>query len=124
MTNFSHGSTKQHQDLVKQFQIDFAENFPDLMILPYTNGMFRDFEKAERIIHAGQKGVTDLLVLGRNWYLWFDGKTGLAKFSKEQMAFKNRLKEINGIDVVYKLPSISEGLRIVKNAKEFYEKRG
>jgi len=87
MKSFDHGSTKEHQDLGKAFCKAVSAEFPDLVMLPYTCGMFRDFDSAERIIHAGQKGVPDWLVLGCGWYLWFDAKTGFAKFTKEQMAF-------------------------------------
>lgn len=122
--NFNSGSTAAHQELIKKFQLEVPKQFPDVMVLPYTNGMFRAWDDPERVIHAGQKGVTDILVLGCGFYLWFDGKTGKAKFTKEQKAFADRIKEINkGTEHVYKLSSVEEGLRVIKSAKEFYEKR-
>jgi len=82
--NFAHGSTKEHQDLIKAFFKAVSFTFPDIIVLPYTVGMFRDFDSAERIIHAGYKGVPDTLILGFRWYLFFDAKTGKAKFSPAQ----------------------------------------
>jgi len=78
--------------------------------------MFRAFDNPDRIIRAGVKGVPDLMVLGRNFYLFFDAKTGNARFTKEQNNFKERLREIAGAELVYKLTSVEQGLAIIKNA--------
>lgn len=122
--NFEQGSTQEHQNLVKEFTKAVCKEFPDVMILPYTVGMFRDFDSAERIIQAGEKGVLDTVILGNGWYLWFDGKTGHAVFKKEQKAFVARLKEINnGTDHGYKLTSVEQGLNVIRKCKEFYEQR-
>ncbi len=124
MKTFERGSTQEHQNLVKRFPVEACKAFPDIVVIPYTVGMFRDFDSAERIIHAGLKGVPDLLVLGCGFYLFFDGKTGKAKFTKEQTAFKTRINEINkGTDHVYKLTNIEQGLEIIKKCKEFYERK-
>lgn len=121
MKTFERGSTQAHQNLVKSFPVAACKEFEDIVVIPYTVGMFRDFELAERIIHAGLKGVPDLLVLGCGYYLFFDGKTGKARFTKEQTAFKERLKIINkGTDHVYKLTSIEQGLNIIREARKFY----
>lgn len=124
MQTFERGSTAKHQDLTNRFMVAVSKEFDDVMILPYTVGMFRDFDTAERIIHAGQKGVTDLVVLGCGWYLWFDTKTGKARFSTEQTAFAERLKEINkGTSHVYKLTSVEQGIDVIRTAKEFYARK-
>ena len=112
---FDQGSTKEHQDLIKDFIKEVSRIFPDVMIVPYTVGMFRDFDSAERIIHACQKGFPYTLILGCGWYLLFDGKTGNARFSKEQAAIAERIKTINkGTDHVYKLKSLEDGIKIIK----------
>lgn len=122
--NFDKGSTQAHQDLGKAFFKAASIAYPDIVIIPYTVGMFRDFDTANRIIHAGQKGVTDWLIFGAGWYLFFDIKTGKAKFSKEQMAFKKRIAEINTSgEYVYKINSVEQALNIIKNAKEFYARK-
>jgi hypothetical protein len=122
--NFDHGSTQEHQNLVKQFIKAVAKEFPDLMVLPYTVGMFRDYDSAERIIHAGEKGALDTVVFGNGWYLWFDGKTGHATFKKEQKDFVARIKTINGgTDHAYKLTSVEQGLNVIRKCKAFYEQR-
>lgn len=119
--NFESGSTAKHQDLVKAFPVAACKEFSDIVVIPYTVGMFRDFELAERIVRAGIKGVPDLLVLGCGFYIFFDAKTGKAKFTKEQAAFKERIKVINkGTDHVYKLTNIEQGLNIIKEARKFY----
>ena len=121
---FERGSTQAHQDLVKAFMKAVCAEFSDITVLPYTVGMFRDFDSAERIIHAGVKGVPDILILGCGFYLWFDAKTGKAKFTPEQSAFKKRMSEINkGTEHVYKLTSIEQGLNIIKEARKFYERK-
>lgn len=121
--NFNKGSTRAHQDLGKAFLKAASLAFPDIVVISYTVGMFRDFDTANRIIHAGQKGVPDWIIFGNGWYLFFDIKTGKAKFSKEQMAFKKRISEIsNGGEFVYKINSVDQALNIIKNAKEFYAK--
>jgi hypothetical protein len=121
MNTFERGSTQKHQNLVKAFPVAACHAFDDIVVIPYTVGMFRDFELAERIIHAGLKGVPDLLVLGCGFYLFFDAKTGKAKFTKEQAAFKERIKQINkNMDHVYKLTNIEQGLDIIKEARKFY----
>ncbi len=112
------GSTLQHQNLVKDFMIAVSKEFPNVMILPYTNGMFRAFDNPDRIIRAGQKGVMDLLVLGKGFYIWFDAKTGHAQFTKEQRAFRDRLTEINEWGVAFKLSSIEYGLKVIR---EFHD---
>ena len=112
------GSMKQHQNLVKDFMIQAAGTFDNIMILTYTNGMFRAFDNPDRIIRAGMKGVLDILVLGNGFYLWFDAKTGNAVFTKEQKAFRERLRMINGKYVAFKLTSVEMGLEKIR---EFYE---
>lgn len=108
------GSTFEHQNLLKAFNKAVSREFPNTLILPYTVGMFRDFDTASRIIHAGIKGVPDLIILGSGWYLILDAKTGHAKFSKEQLAFKKRILEINGKDLVHKLTSVEQGLLLIR----------
>lgn len=123
MKTFERGSTEDHQNLVKAFPKAACLEFSDIVVIPYTVGMFRDFDSAERIIHAGIKGVPDLLVLGCGFYLFFDAKTGKARFTKEQAAFKARIDSINkGTDHVYKLTSVEQGLNIIRKCKAFYEK--
>ena len=123
MKTFERGSTQEHQNLVKAFPVAACKMFDDIVVIPYTCGVFRDFDSAERIIHAGIKGVPDLLVLGNGFYLFFDGKTGKARFTKEQSAFKARIDSINkGTEHVYKLTSVDQGINIIKKCKEFYEK--
>ena len=107
------GSTLLHQNLVKEFHKAVSARYENVIVLPYTVGMFRDFDTAERIIHAGMKGVPDLLVIGKNFYLFFDAKTGKADFSKEQKAFKARVLQITGEDLVHKLTSVQVGLNII-----------
>ncbi len=109
------GSTAEHQALLKRFSKDVTSNFEKVITLPYTVGMFRDFETSERIIRAGVKGVPDTLVLLPNSkYLWFDAKTGKARFSKEQRAFKERLQYCTDTERVFKLSSVDEALEIIK----------
>lgn len=114
------GSTALHQKLVKDFQMDAYTLHDDIFILPVTNGMFRDFESAERIIHSGLPGVPDLIVFGRGWYFYLDAKTGKAKFNDNQLRFKKRMFEMVGYDLVYKLPDISTGLALIKQFKAKY----
>ena len=114
-----HGSTAQHQNLIKEFMIECSKEFELLMILTYTNGMFRAFDNPERIIRAGLKGVLDLLVMGRGFYIWFDGKTGHARFTKEQKAFRERISYIAGDIVAFKLDSVENGIKIVR---KFYDR--
>lgn len=122
MKTFERGSTQAHQDLAKAFDKAVAKEFPKLVIIPYTVGMFRDFDTADRIIRAGYPGIPDRIVFGKGWYLFFDAKTGKAKFSPEQKAFKNRIDELNeGTEHVYKLISVEQGLNVIKVAKGFYE---
>lgn len=118
------GSTFAHQELIKQFRLAVTQNFGlSVMVVPYTVGMFRDFDTASRIIHAGEKGTPDLLVLGSRFYLWFDAKTGKASFTKEQLFFKKRIDALNDYESVFKLTSVEQGIKIIKQAKEFYEQR-
>lgn len=113
MKTFNRGSTQAHQNLVKLFFKEASIKFPNIFIANYTVGMFRDFDSATRIIHAGTKGVPDLLLYGKNWYLFLDAKTGRATFSKEQLAFKKRIFEITGKDLVHKLTSVDQGLELI-----------
>lgn len=108
------GSTQLHQNLVKDFMITACSEFPDIMILTYTNGMFRAYDNPERIIRAGLKGVLDLLVMGKGFYIWFDAKTGRAVFTKEQKAFRERLFQINEKQVAFKLPDVKTGLAVIR----------
>ena len=112
--SFKKGSTAQHQNLVKSFMVACSKEFPNMMILTYTNGMFRAFDNPDRIIRAGMKGVLDLLVLGNGFYLWFDAKTGNARFTKEQRAFRERLEQINGKIVAFKLSSVESGINEIR----------
>lgn len=89
------------------------------MVLTYTNGMFRAFDNPDRIIRAGMKGVLDVLFLGPGFYLWFDAKTGKAKFTKEQKAFRNQLEYINGKVVAFKLTDIEKAIETIRG---FYDK--
>jgi hypothetical protein len=112
------GSVFEHQNLIKAFCKAVSVEFPDVFILPYTVGMFRDFETASRIIRAGIKGVPDLVILGDGWYLFLDAKTGNARFSKEQLAFKARIESINkNRSIVFKLTSVTQGISILKTLK-------
>ena len=123
MINFDVGSTRAHQDLNKQFIKAVSAQFPAIIVIPYTVGVFRDFDTAARIIHAGIKGIPDIIVIGKGFYLFFDCKTGKAKFTKEQLAFKKRVAELNdGQELVYKLGNVDQGLNVIKNAIEFYER--
>ena len=123
MKTFDRGSTQAHQDLGKKFFKEASLAFDNIFIIPYTVGMFRDFDTASRIIHAGQKGVPDWIVFGCGWYLFFDCKTGKAKFSTEQLAVKKRISEINkGTDHVYKLTNVEQAINIINEAIKFYEK--
>lgn len=123
MKSFNVGSTEAHQDLGKAFFKAVSARYTNLVMIPYTVGMFRDFESAERIIHAGEKGVPDWIIFGEGWYLFFDAKTGDANFSTSQKAFKRRIDDLNGgSEHVYKLTSVESGLNIIKNAKEFYDR--
>lgn len=109
-----------HENLLKKFDKAVTSRFEKVVVLPYTVGMFRDFTTAERIIRAGQKGVPDRLVLLSNGqYLWFDGKTGNAVFSKEQRAFRDWLKYCTNTDRVFKLTCVKSALDII----ESYENR-
>lgn len=112
------GSTLLHQNLVKDFYKAVSARYADVMVIPYTVGMFRDFDTATRIIHAGMKGVPDLIVFGKDFYLFFDIKTGNANFSIDQKNFKNRMLQISKYDVVHKLTSIEQGLNIIG---QYYE---
>jgi len=112
------GSTALHQKLVKDFQMAAYSVHGDIFILPVTNGMFRDFESAERIIHSGIPGVPDLIVFGRGWYFYLDAKTGRAKFNPNQVNFKKRMHEMLGHDVVYKMPDIVTGMALIKLFKQ------
>lgn len=124
MKTFNKGSTRDHQELVKKFRTEVSTVFKgEVKTISVTVGMFRAFDDVERIIHSGETGQTDLIVFGKRWYLFFDGKTGKAKFSKEQQLFKNVYDELNGIETVYKLESIEQGITVIRNAKEYYEAR-
>lgn len=112
----SKGSTEAHQDLGKAFFKALSAQYPDLVMIPYTVGMFRDFDSAERIVRAGQKGVPDWIVFGNGWYRLLDAKTGKARFSTEQKEFAYRLNVLNSADMVFKLTSVEQGLEIIRNA--------
>ena len=115
--------TVAHQNLVKQFTVKVAVTFPELIVLPYTVGMFRAFDDPNRIVRAGLKGVFDMIVLGCGWYLFFDAKTGKAVLTKEQRAFKNRVTDLNGGQVhAYKLGSVAMGMDIIKGVMAYHEK--
>ena len=124
MKNFDVGSTQAHQDLGKELYKAVSRTYPDLVMIPYTVGMFRDFHTADRIIHAGIAGVPDWLIFGCGFYVFFDVKTGNATFSKEQRAFSIRIKELNkGTDYMYKVKSVDQGLNILKNIVGFHAKK-
>jgi len=115
------GSTEKHQKLLKEFRLAVGHEFDDVVYVPYTNGMFRDFDSADRIIHAGMKGVPDCLILGSGWYLWFDGKTGSAGFTPEQTNWKERMKTLNhGNEIMHKLKSVQRGLDLITCHKTIY----
>jgi hypothetical protein len=107
-----------HQNLVKEFSNALSEKFPDIIVIPYTVGMFRAFDNPDRIIRAGIKGVPDLIIFGKGFYLFLDAKTGNATFNKNQRFFKERMQEVAGCDIVFKLKSVDQGLKIIKG---FYE---
>lgn len=124
MRNFDVGSTQAHQDLGKALYKVVSSTYPDLVMIPYTVGMFRDFNTADRIIHSGIAGVPDWIIFGNGFYVFFDVKTGKATFSKEQRAFALRIKELNiGTDYVYKIKSVDQGLNILKNIVGFHAKK-
>lgn len=121
MSDYEKGSTAAHQNLLKTFTVAACREFDDIVIIPYTVGMFRDFELAERIIRAGVKGVPDTLVLMGGDYIFFDAKTGKARFTKEQLAFKERMKQVNrGKDRVYKLTSVEQGLNVIREVRRLH----
>ena len=119
----NHGSTALHQKLVKDFQLEIGIRYEDVVFIPYTVGMFRDFDTANRIIHAGIKGVPDCIVLGVGWYLFFDAKTGGATYTKEQAAFAKRMYEINGHERVFKLRSVNQGIDIINDIRARHAKK-
>jgi len=108
-----------HENLLKKFDKAVTLKFPKVIVLPYTVGVFRDFETSTRIIRAGVKGVPDRLVLlSTGGYLFFDAKTGNATFSKEQRAFKARIEYCTDTVRVFKLKNVDDALRIIED----YEK--
>ena len=109
------GSYSEHQDLIKAFTIAAHFHFPDIIIIPYFAGMVRDYGTASRIMRVGLKGVPDLIVDSPKANFYLDAKTGGAEFSKDQRAFRDRLRVIKGKDVVFSFKSVEEGLEICKN---------
>ena len=111
----THGSTALHQDLIKAFTKAVTKEFPLVTIIPYTVGLFRDYETAERTIRAGVAGVPDLIVvLSTGGVIFLDAKTGKATFNKNQRMFKNRLLISTGTDRVFKLKNVEMGLDIIR----------
>jgi len=104
-----------HQNLLKEFMKAVTREFSRVIVIPYTVGVFRDFDTAERIIHAGMKGVPDTLVLlSSGQYVFFDAKTGDATFNKNQVFFKQAVMRSCGQDRVYKLRNVESGLVVIR----------
>lgn len=113
MINF-YDNTKAHQELLKKFFVAVSVNFPDAIILSYTNGMFRAFDNPDRIVKAGTKGVLDCFILLKNDWLFFDSKTGKARFTPEQKAFISRCEQVQGRTSAFKLTSVEQGLNVIR----------
>lgn len=107
--------TKEHQALLKKFIVAVSKEFPNAIVLTYTNGMFRAWDDPERIIKAGMKGVLDCFVLLKNDWIFFDSKTGKARFTNEQKAFIARCEQVQERPSAFKLSSIEQGLEIIRN---------
>lgn len=109
------GSYNEHQNLIKAFTIAAHAHFSDILVIPYFAGMVRDYGTASRIMRIGLKGVPDLIIDSPKSNFYLDAKTGGAEFSKEQRAFRDRLRAIKGRDVVFSFKSVEEGLEICKS---------
>lgn len=108
------GSTELHNKLKKEFTVMVSRMFPNVIIIPYDVGQFRAFSNPDAIVRCGQYGVPDLIVLGKNYYLFFDAKTGRNSFQKNQKAFAARVEAVNEDKRVFKLSTIKNGLEIIE----------
>jgi len=108
------GSTEQHNKFKKEFMICCSYQFPDITVIPYDVGFVRAYNQPEICYRVGQEGVPDTIVFGKDFYLFFDMKTGKNRLQENQIDFKNRIKDINkGIDRVFKLTSVIQGLEVI-----------
>lgn len=111
-----------HQNLVKNVMIAISNEHPDVLLIPYTVGMFRAWDNPDRVVHAGRAGVPDLIAFGKGWFLFMDAKTGKADFNDNQKNFIRRVAEIMGNHShVKKIRSVSDALALIAEKKRFHE---
>lgn len=108
------GSTELHNKFKKEFMISCSWKYENVMILPYDVGFFRAWSNPDVPVRCGKEGVFDTIVIIPNHTLWFDMKTGKATLQQNQKNFKNRLKQIKGYDVAFKVSSVREALNIIE----------
>ena len=113
------GSTTMHNKFKNEFMVSVAKEFPDVMVLPYDVAFVRAYSEPERCFQVGQKGVLDTVVLGKNWYLFLDMKTGCATLQANQKDFVKRLACINlGSPRGFKINTVFQGLELIRKIDE------
>lgn len=112
------GSTELHNKFKKEFMIYVSKEFHGVAILPYDVAFVRAYSQPEVCYQMGQVGVPDTIIFGEGWYRFADMKTGQAKLSHGQVAFRSRMAVINGKTVVYKINSVKQGLDLIRVANE------
>jgi hypothetical protein len=109
------GSTELHNKFKKEFMISVAKEFFDVVVIPYDVSFVRAYSEPERCFQVGQAGVPDIIVLGNGFYFLLDTKTGKNNLRPNQKVFKTRIAGVNkGVERVYKINSVSEGLEIIR----------
>lgn len=108
------GSSRAHSNLLSAFDKAVTKERPRVLIIPYTVGIFRDYETAERIVKVGMPGVPDrILLLSNGSYLLLDAKTGGATFSKSQRNFDGAVFHSCGHGRMFALRSVEQGLELI-----------
>lgn len=113
------GSTELHNKFKKEFMISAAKEFFNIVVIPYDVSFVRAYSEPERCFQVGQTGVPDIIVFGNGFYYLLDTKTGKNNLQPNQKVFKTRIAGVNkGVDRVFKINSVSQGLEIIRPAYE------
>ena len=113
------GSTELHNKFKREFMICASRAFPNVSIIPYDVGFYRAWSDPDVPVRCGQEGVPDTIIFGCGWYLLVDQKTGKATLQDNQKMYKRRIAEINnGVEKVFKINSVFEGLQLIREQYE------
>lgn len=109
------GSTELHNKFQAEFTVSAYRKFNNIIVIPYYVGFVRAYREPDICFKAGAEGIPDTIVFGDGFYLLLDMKTGKATLQKNQLAYRERFKEINlGKDRVFKINSVYEGLLLIE----------